>query len=156
MINIIVATSINGVIGCNNKLIWDLPTDLKRFKEITTGHLVIMGRKTYESIGKPLKNRRNIIISRNKNYKVDGCEVVFSLKDATKLTNNNCFIIGGGEIYNQSIEIADKIYLTIIDKEFYGDVKFPKLNDDWIKIKSEDFLENKIKCSFLEYERKKR
>jgi dihydrofolate reductase len=156
MINIIVATSINGVIGCNNKLIWDLPTDLKRFKEITTGHSVIMGRKTYESIGKPLKNRRNIIISRNKNYKVDGCEVVFSLKDAIKLTNNNCFIIGGGEIYNQSIEIADKIYLTIIDKEFYGDVKFPKLNDDWIKIKSEDFLENKIKCSFLEYERKKR
>lgn len=156
MINIIVATSINGVIGCNNKLIWDLPTDLKRFKEITTGHSVIMGRKTYESIGKPLKNRRNIIISRNKNYKVDGCEVVFSLKDAIKLTNNNCFIIGGGEIYNQSIEIADKIYLTIIYKEFYGDVKFPKLNDDWIKIKSEDFLENKIKCSFLEYERKKR
>ena len=148
--------SINGVIGCNNKLIWHLPIDLKRFKEITTGHSVIMGRKTYESIGRPLKNRRNIIISRNKNYKVDGCEVVFSLEEAIKLTNNNCFIIGGGEIYNQSIEIADKIYLTIIDKEFYGDVKFPKLNGDWVKIKSEDFLENKIKCSFLEYERKKR
>lgn len=156
MINIIVATSINGVIGCNNKLIWYLPTDLKKFKEITSGHPVIMGRKTYESIGKPLKNRRNIIISRNKNYKVDGCEVVFSLEDAIKLTNNNCFIIGGGEIYNQSIGIADKIYLTIINKEFEGDVKFPKLNDEWIKIKSEDFLENKIKCSFLEYERKKR
>lgn len=155
MINIIVATSINGVIGCNNKLIWYLPTDLKKFKEITSGHPVIMGRKTYESIGKPLKNRRNIIISRNKNYKVDGCEVVFSLEDAIKLTNNNCFIIGGGEIYNQSIGIADKIYLTIINKEFEGDVKFPKLNDEWIKIKSEDFLENKIKCSFLEYERKK-
>lgn len=155
MINIIVATSINGVIGCNNKLIWYLPTDLKKFKEITSGHPVIMGRKTYESIGKPLKNRRNIIISRNKNYKVDGGEVVFSLEDAIKLTNNNCFIIGGGEIYNQSIGIADKIYLTIINKEFEGDVKFPKLNDEWIKIKSEDFLENKIKCSFLEYERKK-
>lgn len=155
MINIIVATSINGVIGCNNKLLWHLSTDLKRFKQITIGNPVIMGRKTYESIGKPLKNRRNIIISRNKNYKADGCEIVFSLEEAIKLTNNNCFIIGGGEIYNQSINIADKIYLTIIDKEFYGDVKFPKLNDEWIKIKSEDFLENKIKCSFLEYERKK-
>ena len=87
-----------------------------------------MGRKTYESIGRPLPNRRNIIITRNLEYQVEGCETVSSLEEALLLTNNNCFIIGGGEIYKQSLEVADKIYLTLVHKEFEGDTKFPESN----------------------------
>jgi dihydrofolate reductase len=125
MINIIVAMSKNRVIGNANTLIWHLPEDLRRFKQLTTGNTIVMGRKTYESIGKPLPNRRSIIITRDTNYKVDGCEVVNSLEEALELSNNNCFIIGGGEIYKQSLKIADRIYLTLVHKDFEGDTTFP-------------------------------
>ncbi len=102
----------NRVIGDSNSLIWSLPNDLKRFKQLTTGQTVIMGRKTYESIGRPLPNRRNIIITRDENYEAIGCEIVNSLEEALLLSGEDCFIIGGGEIYKQSLPIADKIYLT--------------------------------------------
>lgn len=154
MIKIIVCTSENGVIGNANSLMWYLPVDLKRFKQITTGQTIVMGRKTYESIGKPLSKRKNIIITSNRDYKVKGCEVVNSLEDALKLCNNDCFIIGGGEIYKQSINIADKIYLTLIHETFYGDVVFPEIGDEWVKIGSEDFepdKKNPYKYSFIEY-----
>jgi dihydrofolate reductase len=156
MIKIIVATSKNKVIGNNNELIWKLSSDLKRFKELTTGHPVVMGRKTYESIGKPLPNRRNIIITRNLEYEVNGCEVVSSLEEALLLTNNDCFIIGGGEIYKQSLEVADKIYLTLVHKDFEGDTSFPELGKEWATIDTKDFKadeKNEYNYSFIEYDR---
>lgn len=156
MIKIIVAMSDNRVIGSNNELIWKLSSDLKRFKELTTGHPVVMGRKTYESIGRPLPNRRNIIITRNSEYEVEGCEVVSSLEEALLLTNNDCFIIGGGEIYKQSLEIADKIYLTVVHKDFEGDTTFPELGKEWATIDTKDFEadeKNEYNYSFIEYDR---
>jgi len=156
MINIIVATSKNRVIGNNNSLIWSLPADLKRFKQITTGNTVVMGRKTYESIGKPLPNRRNIIITRDTNYLVDNCEIVNSLEEALMLCNNDCFIIGGGEIYKQSIDIADKIYLTLVQEDFEGDTYFPEIGKEWTKVSREDFEpdeKNAHKYSFINYEK---
>jgi dihydrofolate reductase len=159
MIKIIVAVSKNGVIGGNNSLIWSLPNDMKRFKKITTGSAVVMGRKTYESIGRSLPNRRNIIISRDNNLFIDQCEVVNSIEEALMLTNNDCFIIGGGEIYKQALPITDVIYLTRIDEEFEGDTYFPELNkNDWFESLNESFEpdeKNKHKYSFIKYERYK-
>jgi dihydrofolate reductase len=159
MIKIIVAVSKNGVIGGNNSLIWSLPNDMKRFKKITTGGAVVMGRKTYESIGRSLPNRRNIIISRDNNLFIDECEVVNSIEEALMLTNNDCFIIGGGEIYKQALPITDVIYLTRIDEEFEGDTYFPELNKNyWFESLNESFEpdeKNKHKYSFIKYERYK-
>jgi dihydrofolate reductase len=156
MIKIIVAMSENRVIGNNNELIWKLSSDLKRFKDLTTGHPIVMGRKTYESIGKPLPNRRNIIITRNSEYEVEGCETVSSLEEALLLTNSDCFIIGGGEIYKQSLEIADKIYLTLVHKDLEGDTSFPELDETWVSIDNKYFEsdeKNEHNYSFIEYER---
>lgn len=158
MIKIIAAVSKNNVLGDDNKLIWSLPNDLKRFKKLTSGNTVVMGRKTYESISKPLPNRRNIIITRDEKYDVEGCEVVNSINEALLLCNKDCFIIGGGEIYNQTIDIADKIFLTLVDGDFKGDTYFPKIKEDWCKVSD---LENdtddkhKYKYSFIDYERYK-
>ena len=154
MIKIIVATSKNKVIGDSNSLIWYLPADLKRFKELTTGNTIVMGRKTYESIGRPLPNRRNIIITRDVKYDVEGCEVVNSLEEALMICNNNCFIIGGGEIYKQSMSIADQIYLTLVHEDFEGDTEFPEIGSEWKMVTSQDFEpdeKNKHKYSFIEY-----
>jgi len=156
MIKIIVAISNNRVIGDSNKLIWHLPSDLKRFKEITGGHPIVMGRKTYQSIGRPLPNRRNIIITKDENYDVVGCEVVNSIEEALLLTNSDCFIIGGGEIYKQTLHIADQIYLTQVDEEFDGDTTFPELPASWYVSKKEDFEadeKNPYNYSFIFYER---
>ncbi len=156
MIKLIVAASKNGIIGDSNKLIWNLPSDLKRFKELTTGHPIVMGRKTYQSIGRPLPNRRNIIITRDNTFEVEGCEVVNSIEEALLLTNNDCFIIGGGEIYKQTIPIAEQIYMTIIEEEFHGDTEFPELNRSWYISKKEDFSKdekNPYNYSFIFYER---
>lgn len=156
MISLIAAVSKNRVIGDSNKLIWHLPADLKRFKDLTVGNSILMGRKTYESIGRPLPNRRNIIITRDENYKVDGCEVVNSIEEALLLTSNDCFIIGGGEIYKQTIDLADKIYLTIIDNDFTGDTYFPEINEKWFVCQEEPGLmdeKNPYKYKFITYER---
>jgi len=156
MIKIIVAISKNRVIGDSNKLIWNLPSDLKRFKEITTGHPIVMGRKTFESIGRPLPNRRNIIITRDEEYEVEGCEVVNSIEESLLLTGNDCFIIGGGEIYKQTLHIAEQIYMTIVDEEFSGDTQFPELSNSWYVSKKEDFLsddKNPYNYSFILYEK---
>lgn len=156
MVKIIVAKSRNGVIGDSNKLIWRLPADLANFKKITTGHSIVMGRKTFESIGKPLPGRRNIIITRNPDYEVKDCEVVNSLEEALLLTGNDCFIIGGGEIYKQSLDIASKIYLTLVDEDFTGDTIFPELDDNWFKSSEENFSsdeKNPYNYSFITYER---
>ena len=143
----------NRVIGDSNTLIWHLPEDLKRFKQLTTGNAIVMGRKTYESIGRPLPNRRNIIITRDKDYSIEGCEVVNSLEEAFLITGSNCFVIGGGEIYKQSLSYSEKIYLTLIDKDFEGDTEFPEINSEWKEINKEDFESSGFNWSFIEYER---
>jgi len=156
MIKIIVAISKNRVIGNDNKLIWKLPADLKRFKELTTDNPIVMGRKTYESIGRPLPNRRNIIITRQPDYQVDDCEIVSSLEEALLITGSDCFIIGGGEIYKQSLHLTDQIYMTVVDEEFEGDTTFPELTNSWYVSKEEKFLadeKNPHNYSFIEYER---
>lgn len=153
MINIIAAISKNNVLGGNNTLLWHLPSDLKRFKKLTTGSTVIMGRKTFESIGKPLPNRKNIVVSRTK-LSIDGVDVVDNISDAL---TDDCFIIGGGQIYEKTIDIADKIYLTVIDSDFKGDTFFPVIGDDW-KITSVEWhkpdKKNKYNYSFIIYEKK--
>jgi dihydrofolate reductase len=156
MIKIIVAMSKNRVIGMDNSLIWHLPNDMKNFKKLTTGHAVVMGRKTYQSIGKPLPYRRNIIITRDPDFEAEGCEVVNSLEEALLLCFSNCFIIGGGEIYKQSLPIAHQIYMTQIDEEFEGDTTFPELDKSWYVSKKEDFNKdekNNYNYSFIFYER---
>src|SRR6195952_4576735 len=119
---IVVAIAENNAIGKNNQLLWYLPADLKHFKDITTGHTVIMGRKTYDSVGKPLPKRRNIIITRQP-ITIEGCEVVNSIEAALALCKDEeeVFIVGGAEIYRQAMKLTDRIYLTIIHKEFDGD-----------------------------------
>lgn len=133
MLSIVVAADTNNVIGKDNGLIWHLPNDLRFFKTKTTGHTVIMGRKTFDSVGKPLPNRRNIIISSNPLFRAEGCEVVKSLGEALSLCENEDenFIVGGEEIYRQSLAHTDRIYLTRIDFEFEGDRHFPELDHNW-------------------------
>lgn len=140
-ISIIVAASENDVIGTNNTLPWHLPADLKYFKQLTTGHTIIMGRKTYESIGRPLPNRRNIVISRNTHFKAEGIEIIHQLDDLQQLINpdEESFIIGGDLIYRQSMDLADKIYLTRVHTTIQdGSAFFAKPNPDiWQKISTE-------------------
>lgn len=141
MISIIAAVSKNGVIGVDNKLPWDLPEDLKRFKELTTGNVVIMGRKTYESIGKPLPNRINIVVTRDKDFFVPGVLSANSLDSALLKAggNKDIFIIGGGEIYKQSMGFVDKLYITEVDMEVEGDTTFPTISDQWSVIEENKF-----------------
>jgi len=128
IVSIIVAMAKNRVIGKENDMPWHLPADLKHFRAMTSGKPIIMGRKTYESIGRPLPKRHNIIVSRNSDYKVEGCDVVGSLEEAVTLAGDveELFIIGGGFLYNQTINQADKLYLTFIDLDVEGDTFFPK------------------------------
>ena len=158
-ISLIAAVSKNNVIGGDNKLLWHLPADLKHFKAITTNHTIIMGRKTYESIGKALPNRRNIIVTRQENFEAPGCEIIHQLQDAINLCEkeDEVFIIGGGEVYKQAIHAADKIYLTRIYKEFEGDARFPDFSmSEWRlnNYQRHHADENNLfEYSFSEYER---
>jgi dihydrofolate reductase len=159
IISLVVAVSSNNVIGKNNQLIWHLPADLKHFKQITTGHTVFMGRKTFDSIRKPLPNRKNVVISRSVT-EIDGCEVAPSLEEALKLASEEeVFIIGGAEIYRQALTIADRIYLTRIHHDFEGDTFFPEIDSQlWQETEREDFLpdeKNKFAYSFITYHRRK-
>jgi dihydrofolate reductase len=138
IISQIAAMTRNRVIGKDNRLPWRLPADMAFFKRTTTGHHVIMGRKNFEAEKKPLPNRTNIVVTSKADYKAEGCVVVHSIKDGIDLARKNgeteCFIIGGGEIYQESLDMTDQIYLTIIDTEMEGDVFFPELNFDHWKI----------------------
>jgi dihydrofolate reductase len=163
-VSIIAAISKNYAIGKDNRLIWHLPADLKLFKSLTTGHCIIMGRKNYESIGRPLPNRTNIIISRNKDLKVEGCISVNSLDNAIKLAKEKneteAFIIGGGEIYKQALPVTDKMYISWIGEQFEADVFFPQINfSEWKLVKQENHgkdEKNKYDFRFCEYERIKK
>ena len=136
LITIIVAASENNVIGNNNKLIWHLSDDLKRFKNLTKGHYVIMGRKTFESMPRALPNRTNVIITRKENYIAENAIVTNSLESALKIASDDAqpFIIGGGEIYNIALNISDRIELTRVHHNFEGDTTFPEINkEEWIE-----------------------
>ncbi len=133
MVSIIVAIAQNGVIGDKNSLIWHIKEDLQYFKHTTSGHPVIMGRKTYESLGRPLPNRENVVITRQ-NIEIEGCRVVHSLEEAVSLfsSDEEIFIIGGAEIYGQALEIADRLYITRIFNDYEGDTHFPQWdNKKW-------------------------
>jgi dihydrofolate reductase len=138
MISLIVAASENNVIGRDGGLPWNLPDDLQYFKDTTKGHPILMGRKNFESIGRPLPHRRNIIITRQADYKAEGCDVVGSLEEAITLAGDDpeIFVIGGGEIYKQVMDIADRIYLTRVHAEIDGDVFFPELGKEWREVSS--------------------
>ena len=154
-ISIIAALGKNRVIGNENALIWKLPNDMKRFKEMTTGKPVIMGRKTFESIKKPLPNRINIVLTNDKSYKAKGCIVVHSIKDALKAAKDSkeVMIIGGAKIYSQFLNLADKMYLTIIDADFEGDACFPEYDEREWKITSREEHADNYKYSFVNFER---
>ncbi|MGP4071895.1 dihydrofolate reductase [Piscibacillus sp. B03] len=129
MLSFIVAMDENGVIGKDNDLPWYLPNDLKYFKEVTSGHNIIMGRKTFESIGRPLPNRKNIILTRDKTYQADGCVVVHSMKELESyLQEDEVFLIGGAELFNIALPRADRLYITRIHDTFEGDTYFPNID----------------------------
>ena len=131
MISLVVALSENNAIGKDNQLLWHLPADLKHFKEITSGHTIIMGRKTFDSIGKALPKRRNIVITRNRELALPGVEIVHNLQEALDSCQeeNEVFIIGGEEIFKQSLGLADKIYLTRVHQNYEADTYFPEIDD---------------------------
>jgi len=139
-ITIVVAIASNNAIGKNNQLLWHLPKDLKHFKDITAGGTVIMGRKTYDSVGRPLPKRRNIIITRQA-IEIEGCEVVSSLEAAIALCSDEqeVFIVGGAEIYRQAMHICNRIYLTIVHHAFEADTFFPEIDyKEWQQTAIED------------------
>ncbi len=160
MISIIVAVAgKKRVIGKAGGLPWHIPEELKRFKEITLGHPIIMGRRTHESIGKVLPGRTNIVISRDSSYKAEGTIIVHSLDEALRLAqgqpgNNEVFVIGGGEIYKQAIALVDKLYLTVIDQEIEGDTFFPDYSEfKKVVWESDEQESDGFKYRFLELER---
>ena len=159
MITIIAAIGKNNELGKDNDLIWHLPNDLKRFKKVTAGHHVIMGRKTYESLGRPLPNRTNIIITRNLNYQANGCVIVHSLEDAIQAAkaDMNPFILGGAEIYKQAMDIADCLDLTHVDAELDADAFFPEIDTKkWKETVREDHTKDdkhQYNYSFVTYKK---
>ena len=160
-VSIIVATTENLVIGKDNKIPWYLPADLKYFKRTTLNHHILMGRKCYESIGRPLPKRTNVIITRNPFYIASNCITVHSLKEGIELARSNnedeLFIIGGGQIYEMALPFADRIYLTKVDLEVEGDVFFPEINyENWKLISKENHGKddkNEYNYSFIILER---
>lgn len=141
IISIIAAVAGNMIIGNNNSLPWNLPADMEYFKETTLGKPIIMGAKTFASIGKALPDRKNIILSFDKNYKAEGCVVVTSIEDALKEVGEDeeVMIAGGASIYKQFLPLANRLYLTFIHHDFSGDTYFPKFNiDEWKEIKRID------------------
>ena len=162
MITIIAAIAKNNALGKDNDLIWHLPADLKRFKKVTTGHHILMGRNTFESIGKPLPNRTTIIITRNKNYFKEGCLIANSIEEAIEMVENkdDVFIIGGAQIYKESIEkdLVDRLDITQVHHEFEADVFFPEIDlKIWKETAREDLEadeKNKFDFSFVRYSKK--
>ncbi len=158
-VSAIVAAADNNAIGKDNRLLWHLPNDLQFFKRTTLGHPIIMGRKTYESVGRPLPNRRNIIITHQPDYAVEGAEVAHSLQEAMALCigNNEVFIVGGAEIYKQALPILGRIYITRVHTEVAGDTFFPDLDElEWVLVSEENHApddRHAYAYTFLVYER---
>ena len=162
MITIIAAIAKNNALGKNNDLIWHLPGDLKRFKKITTGHHILMGRNTFESIGRPLPNRTTIIITRNESYFKDGCLIANSLEQALEMSKDeeNVFVIGGAQVYQYAMEhnLVDTLDITLVHHEFEADVFFPEIDlSIWEQTEKEDFSadeKNKFDYSFVRYKKR--
>lgn len=158
-ISLILAASDNNVIGHDNQMPWHLSNDLKRFKSLTLGHPVIMGRKTFESLGRPLPGRQNIVITRNTDYAATGCDVVSSIEDALDMVSgqDEVFIIGGGQIYSQMWEKADNLYLTRVHTIIDGETSVPGITDYWTETSREahDADErNQYPYTFIDYKKK--
>ena len=161
MITVIAAIATNNALGKDNDLIWHLPADLKRFKKVTTGHYIVMGRNTFESIGRPLPNRTTIIITRNKNYFKEGCLIANSLEQAIEMSKEEAqvFIIGGAQIYKETIakNLAQQLDITLVHKDFEADVYFPEIDAKiWKEVARENFKadeKNKLDYSFISYQK---
>ena len=155
IISLIAAMSENRVIGRNNKMPWKLPSDRKRFHEITRGHYAIMGRKTFESIGHPLPGRKNIILTRKRNYMVEGCIIAHDLDSAFAACGgtDEVFICGGGEVFQETILLADRIYLTIVHAVVEGDILFPDIPPDFREVERKE-VRDAIPCSIVLFARK--
>lgn len=158
MISIIVAIDRNRTIGKDNKMPWHLPADLANFKKITLGHTVVMGRNTFESVGKPLPGRENWIITRDADYRMEGCTICHSVEEVLERSKGQeIFIIGGEQVYAQFFQVADKLYITHIEDAFSGDTFFPEIRPaDWklvSKVKGEKNEKNPYDYYFAVYER---
>ena len=161
MITVIAAIAKNNALGKDNDLIWHLPADLKRFKKVTTGHYILMGRNTYESIGKPLPNRTTIIITRNKSYFKEGCLIANSLEEAIEMAKAEAqiFIIGGAQIYTETIakDLAEQLDITLVHNNFEADVYFPEIDTKiWKEVARQDFKadeKNEHDYSFISYQK---
>ena len=160
MISIIVAIAENSVIGDKNALLWNIKEDMRRFRTTTTGHPVIMGRKTYESIGRPLPKRTNVVITRG-DTAFEGCEMAHSLEEAIAKfpADEEVFIIGGAQIYAQALPLADKLYLTVVHRNYAGDTSFPEIDySEWRELSREEFARGEDydgRFTFIDLERKK-
>jgi len=158
MIAIIAAVAENGVIGAGNQLPWRLPADLKRFKALTIGHTLVMGRKTFDSIGRPLPGRTTIVVTRDRGWTREGVTVVHSLDDALSRAQGaasaDVFIAGGGEIYAQAMTRADRLYLTHVKERFDGDAWFPTIDPKvWRAVEREPHDEGPLHFEFVTYSR---
>ena len=161
MLSIIVAKGKNNIIGKENKLLWTLPADMKRFRELTTGHVIIMGRKTFESLGKILPNRKHVVFTQNPDFKVDdeNVQIVHSMLEIKEYIDNDeeNFVIGGAMIYSLTMPHVTKMYVTEINKDFDGDTFFPKINTSiWKETRREKGTQdedNKFDYDFVTYER---
>jgi len=162
VLKILVAFDENRVIGKNNTLIWHLPADLKRFKTLTTGHVIIMGRKTFESIGKPLPNRTSIVISRQADLQIDGAIIAHSVEEAIlkakSITREDIYIVGGAEIYALSLALADQILVTQLHDIFEGDAYFPEIPTETFEVTEKERgitdEKNAYQYSYITYTRK--
>jgi dihydrofolate reductase len=157
LISLIVAMASNRVIGYKGGIPWKIPGEQKLFKEITIGHSVIMGRKTYESIGRPLPGRLNIVVTRQTDYLAPGCTVVHDLDSAIKtcpVDEVEAFICGGSQLYRESISLADRIYLSVIKKEISGDTYFPKIPENEFTVSESKLIDGAEPYHFYVYERK--
>jgi dihydrofolate reductase len=158
-ISLIVAMDQNRVIGLNNRTPWRLPADMKYFKKTTMGKPIIMGRKTYESIGRPLPGRKNIVVTSSRHYKAEGCTVVHSIEDALSAAGEGeVMVIGGARLYEQLLPVADRLYVTLLEKQFEGDTYFPEIDEgDWLEIAREDIEPGEdvpFRYSFIVLERR--
>jgi len=158
MISMIAVTNEKRAIGFENKLLWDIPDDLRHFRDITFGHTVVMGSKTFESLGRALPNRTNIVIAKEKDYEASGCIVVNSIEDALEMAkkeekNDEIFIIGGGSIYQQFLPYAEKLYLTIVEDDPKADTFFPDYSEFKNLLSEEKHEYNGLKYKFIELTR---
>jgi dihydrofolate reductase len=158
-LSLIVAVARNGVIGRDNRLPWHIPEDLKRFRARTMGHHIIMGRRTWESIGRPLPGRTSVVVTRDRDYSAPGAKVVHSLAEAVAACagDDEAFVIGGAEIYREALLHADRLYLTEVLADYPGDVSFPPLGAEWREVSREEPRRNaaEVGVAYVVYERRR-